>query len=176
MAILYVVICLSVTVGILLILILICVIIKKNNSKKDNSETQSSTGSSDVERPFMPQNSHILIKNNNKASMPLPPPPMTLQQWSNAIHPGNNNPKYSDSGFNDHDNSKESGVNQYEVPYAHLLRPNRPQEDIYFTQEAFLQPQNSLASGYYSSHQRGGPVYNSRPPLKLRYFSDYDSQ
>ena len=146
----------------------------KRDGPKDHSETQSSTGAcSDVERPFMPQtnpqlNSYYQKNNNKLLNKPLPPTPMTLAQWSSAIHP-QTSPKYSaDSGFNDHDNSKE--LNQYEVPYAHLLRtyrPTAPTEDIYFTQEAFMQPQNSIVSGYL-------------PPQRLcnqpRYYTEYETQ
>ena len=86
---------------------------------------------------------------------PLPPTPMTLAQWSSAIHPSVN--KYSiDSGYNDN----ETGTvvnNQYEVPYAHLLRPYRPPDEIYFTQEAFLNPMQ----------------HNSRPTYnRTRYFEN----
>ena len=190
MSVLIIVIVLSVTVFILLILILSCVCLKKDESNKTaehHSETQSSTGAcSDVERQtFMPQNLQQNSKNNNTSKMlnkPLPPTPMTLAQWSNAIHP-QTSPKYSaDSGFNDHlDNSKE--LNQYEVPYAHLLRPYRPPEDIYFTQEAFMQPQNSVISGYatqqlnHSAH--GG--YLAPPPQRYttqqhRYYTEYETQ
>ena len=159
---------LSVIVFVLLVVILTCVCLKRTQNK-DHSDVQSSTGASDVERPFMPQtNPQLIMKNNNKMlNKPLPPTPMTLAQWSSAIHP-QTSPKYSaDSGFNDHDNSKE--LNQYEVPYAHLLtRPYRAPEDIYFTQEAFMQPQNSVVSGYM-------------PPQRLytqqqRYYTEYETQ
>merc|ERR1712038_2167227 len=90
--------------------------------------------------------SFLQQKNNNlMLNKPLPPTPMTLAQWSNAIHP-QTSPKYSaDSGFTEHDHDHHTKeLNQYEVPYAHLLKPYRPPEDIYFTQEAFMQPQNSV--------------------------------
>ena len=177
MVVMIIVICLSVTVAILLVLILSCVCLKKHSRRKDHHnqmhcETQSSTGSSDVERPFMPHHNHnVLIKNNNLTNKPLPPTPMTLAQWSQAIHPSCNNKYSGDSGFNDHDNSKElfdhgDHVNQYEVPFAHMVRPYRPPEDIYFTQEAFLQPQNSVASGYAPKMYRQQPT---------RYF-EYETQ
>ena len=135
---------------------------KKNRSNKDSIETQSSTGAcSDVERPF-------IIRNNN-FNKPLPPTPLTLAQWSNAIHPGL---KYADSGFNENilNNSKEHMSNQYEVPYAHLLKPYRPPEEIYFTQEAFMQPQNSNYRPPTQNYSRAASI-NAK-----RYYQEYESQ
>ena len=185
-SILIIVIVLAVIVFLLLVSILCCVCLKKHHQcSKDShlAETQSSTGGcSDVERPFMPQTQsrhhhpQILMNggNNNKMGLvnkPLPPTPMTLAQWSNAIHP-QTSPKYSaDSGFTEHDHDHHTKeLNQYEVPYAHLLKPYRPPEDIYFTQEAFMQPQNSVVSGYVAP-----------PPQRLytsqkRYYQEYETQ
>ena len=174
-SILIIVIVLAVIVFLLLVSILCCVCLKKHHQcSKDShlAETQSSTGGcSDVERPFMPQRAPQLLMsgNNNKMGLvnkPLPPTPMTLAQWSNAIHP-QTSPKYSaDSGFTEHDHTKE--LNQYEVPYAHLLKPYRPPEDIYFTQEAFMQPQNSVVSGYVPPQR----LYTSQK----RYYQEYETQ
>ena len=177
-SVLIIVIVLSVIVFILLVSILCCVCLKKHQGKDSHlAETQSSTGGcSDVERPFMPQRAPQLLMsgNNNKMGLvnkPLPPTPMTLAQWSNAIHP-QTSPKYSaDSGFTEHDHDHHTKeLNQYEVPYAHLLKPYRPPEDIYFTQEAFMQPQNSVVSGYVAP-----------PPQRLytsqkRYYQEYETQ
>lgn len=193
MAVLIVVICLSVTVGILLIMILSCVVLKKH--RKEPSESASNP---DVERPFMEPNNHqnfqsngpiFVAPNNNKANKPLPPTPLILGQWTHSIHP-----KYAatDSGFADHEISKEfeTGVNQYEVPYAHLLQSNsnsRPHN--YFTQEAFLQQPNSVVSGFSAignDYQPSCPhpsyigstvsVSRQKQQQRLPYFSDYDSQ
>ena len=112
-----------------------------------------------------------MFKNNN-FNKPLPPTPMTLAQWSNAIHPGL---KYADSGFNElHENSKE--LNQYEVPYAHLLKPYRPPEEIYFTQEAFMQPQEAFMQPQQPQNSIYRPQNYSRASTQKRYYQEYESQ
>ena len=149
-AVLVVVICLCVAVGILLVVILSYVICKRRSkdSTVDTRSNSTSSSASDVERPFV------------RPPQPIKPLPPTPKMWTHAggsvIHP-----KYhltSDSGFADTQTDVANG-NHYETPYAQLLplnhnqnantRPYRPSEDIYFTQEAFMQPQNSVASRFY---------------------------
>ena len=121
---------------------------------------------------------HRTIIKNNNFNKPLPPTPLTLAQWSNAIHPGL---KYADSGFNENIDNKE--LNQYEVPYAHLLKPYRPTEEIYFTQEAFMQPQEAFIQPQEAFIQPPVAPQNSiyRPQnysraSNKRYFQEYESQ
>ena len=156
---------------------------KRRNNNKEISETQSSTDCSEVGRPFMHQNYQqhpqtLGIKNNNlMINKPLPPTPMTLGQWNNAIHPKQSMLYGPDSGFNDQDTTKdmfEAGVNQYEVPYAHLLRPYRAPEEIYFTQEAFLNPQSINVPRNYSrnTNTSAGASGGSH----TRYYKEYETQ
>jgi len=174
------VICLAVAVFTILLVIFVYVCARKHKEKNNASETQSSTDCSEVGRPFMPQNyqQHPQtlvggIKNNNlMVNKPLPPTPMTLGQWNNAIHPKLYG---ADSGFNEQDTTKdmfEANVNQYEVPYAHLLRPyNRAPEEIYFTQEAFLNPQ-SINVRNYSRNTNTSAAGGSHS----RYYKEYETQ
>lgn len=90
----------------------------------------------------------LAIRNNN-FNKPLPPTPMTLAQWSNAIYPKVHN-SGGDSGFTDPMETTKENFNTYEVPYAHLIRPYRQPEDIYFTQEAFINPRNYSRYGQNS--------------------------
>ena len=60
--------------------------------------------------------------------------------------------------------------NQYEVPYAHLLKPYRPPEEIYFTQEAFMQPQNTSNYRPTQNYSRAASI-NAK-----RYYQEYESQ
>jgi len=65
----------------------------------------------------------------------------------------------------------DAGVNQYEVPYAHLLRPYRAPEEIYFTQEAFLNPQSINVRNYSRNTNTSAAV-----PHNTRYYKEYETQ
>ncbi len=192
-SVLVIVICLSTAVVVLLIVLISYGICKrKQNSKDTTVDTRSnstSSSGSDVDRPFMRPPQPL---------KPLPPTPMWSTTNGNKLYP------VSDSGFASGGlpADTENG-NHYEAPYAQLLptaAPSiyRPREDIFFTQEAFSQPQSlqnhqqprtsvTMDKLYYPqrgqsfnvNHQRAMMANNLHLAPSVRrmpYYSDYDGQ